>query len=35
MQEHEVSIGGQQILPYVIGDSAYHILVQIQKHFIA
>ena len=33
LQEHEVIIGGQQILPYVVGDSAYPILIQIRKPF--
>lgn len=35
LQEHEVTIGGQQILPYVVGDSAYPIVTQIQKSFTA
>ena len=33
LQEHEVTIGGQQILSFVVGDSAYPILTQIQKPF--
>ncbi len=35
MQKHEVKIGGQQILPYVVGDSVYPILTQIHKPFTA
>ena len=33
LQEHVVTIGGQQILPYVVGDYAYFILTCIQKPF--
>jgi hypothetical protein len=29
LQEHVITIGGQQILPYVVGDAAYPILTQI------
>ena len=35
LQEYVITIGGQQILPYVVGDSAYPILTQIQKPFNA
>jgi hypothetical protein len=35
LQEHVVTIGGQQILLYVVGDSAYPILTQIHKSFNA
>ena len=35
LQKHVVTIGGQQILPYVLDDSAYPILTHIQKLFNA
>jgi hypothetical protein len=35
LQEHAITIGGQQILPYVMRDFAYPILTQIQKLFNA
>ena len=31
LQEHVITIGGQQILPYVVGASGYPILTKIQK----
>ena len=35
LQDYVITIGGQQILPYVVGDSAYPILIQLQKPFNA
>ena len=29
LHEHHITIGGQQILIYVVGDSTYYILTQI------
>jgi hypothetical protein len=35
LQEHSITIEGQSIKPYIIGDSTYSILQQIQNPFIA